>query len=89
MFIVGVGGTGQQIVRNERMRKMSMIVKDITRVINIKESIIRRRVECHRAKGKDGFIKRDMEGNDNYLGVMIKTTVTLMIGRITEKDAQN
>ncbi|GJV23607.1 hypothetical protein Tco_1376302, partial [Tanacetum coccineum] len=40
----------------------------------------------HGAKGKDSFVKCDMTGNDDFVGVQVKASISMMIVRVPKKD---
>nr|GEY17999.1 hypothetical protein [Tanacetum cinerariifolium] len=40
----------------------------------------------HGAKGKDSFVKCDMTGNDDFVGVQVKAPISIMIVKVPEKD---
>ncbi|GKB94280.1 hypothetical protein Tco_0980417, partial [Tanacetum coccineum] len=40
----------------------------------------------HGAEGKDSFVKCDMTGNDDFVGVQVKASISTMIVRVPEKD---
>nr|GEY93276.1 hypothetical protein [Tanacetum cinerariifolium] len=40
----------------------------------------------HGAEGKDSFVKCDMTGNDDFVGVQVKAPISMMIVRVPEKD---
>nr|GEX63036.1 meiotic nuclear division protein 1 homolog isoform X1 [Tanacetum cinerariifolium] len=40
----------------------------------------------HRAEGKDSFVKCDMTGNDDFVGVQVKALISMMIVRVPKKD---
>ncbi|GJR60279.1 hypothetical protein Tco_1502441 [Tanacetum coccineum] len=40
----------------------------------------------HGAEGKDSFVKCDMTGNDDFVGVQVKAPISTMIVRVPEKD---
>ncbi|GJU20092.1 hypothetical protein Tco_1153434 [Tanacetum coccineum] len=37
----------------------------------------------HGAEGKDSFVKCDMTGNDDFVGVQVKASISMMIGDVT------
>ncbi|GJT52428.1 hypothetical protein Tco_0978585 [Tanacetum coccineum] len=40
----------------------------------------------HGAEGKESFVKCDMTGNDDFVGVQVKALISTMIVRVPEKD---
>ncbi|GJY33486.1 hypothetical protein Tco_0417955 [Tanacetum coccineum] len=40
----------------------------------------------HGAEGKDSFVKCDMTGNNDFVGVQVKAPISTMIVRVPEKD---
>jgi hypothetical protein len=38
-------------------------------------------------KGKSGLVKKNMTGDDDSIGGRIKTSVSLVVSRITKEDA--
>jgi hypothetical protein len=39
-------------------------------------------------KGKNGLVKKNMTGDDDSIGGRIKTSVSLVVSRITKEDAE-
>lgn len=51
----------------------------------IKEGVEGRRIECHRPKRKNRFVKDDMSGENNLFSMNIKTPISFAVCRIAKK----
>lgn len=71
--------------RFERLRWVTRAVEKITSVIQNKEIILMGMKRRNRTKRKIWFIESDMAGDDNLIGVKVKTTKTFMISGISKE----